>query len=184
MRRFLHFMSAILLALSLIGCRSSERVMAENYEYKITVFEKDGSLTLSAANKEKGGTKVLLKTNPNSRMFASLDYENVYHVHKDSLLFIDKVTILWSQGDTLCLALEDCADESNQNTHTFIFNDKSDSLVHLPTNAGLMGLTSEEGYLVLQSYEYYFDGIGGRYNTVDVYDYYGVKKGDLSLFTP
>ena len=105
-------------------------------------------------------------------------------MHKDSLLFIDKVTIRWSQGDTLCLALEDCADESNQNTHTFIFNDKSDSLVHLPTNAGLMGLTSEEGYLVLQSYEYYFDGIGGRYNTVDVYDYYGVKKGDLSLFTP
>ena len=177
-------MSAILLVLSLIGCRSSERVMAENHEYKITVFEKDGSLTLSAVNKETGGTKVLLKTNPDSRMFASLDYENVSQVHKDSLLFVDKVTILWPQGDTLFLAIEDCADESNQNTHTFIFNDKSDSLVHLPTNAGLMGLTSEEGYLVLQSYEYYFDDTGGRYNTVDIYDYYGVKKGDLSLFTP
>ena len=184
MRRFLHFMSAILMALSLIGCRSSERVMAENHEYKITVFEKDGTLTLSAVNKETGGTKVLLKTNPDSRMFASLDYENVSQVHKDSLLFVDKVTILWPQGDTLFLAIEDCADESNQNTHTFIFNDKSDSLVHLPTNAGLMGLTSEEGYLVLQSYEYYFDDTGGRYNTVDIYDYYGVKKGDLSLFTP
>ena len=184
MRRFLHFMSAILLALSLIGCRSSERVMAENHEYKITAFEKDGSLTLSAVNKETGGTKVLLKTNPDSRMFASLDYENVSQVHKDSLLFVDKVTILWPRGDTLFLAIEDCADESNQNTHTFIFNDKSVSLVHLPTNAGLMGLTSEEGYLVLQSYEYYFDDTGGRYNTVDIYDYYGVKKGDLSLFTP
>lgn len=177
-------MSAILLALSLIGCRSSERVMAENHEYKITVFEKDGSFTLSAVKKETGGTKVLLKTNLDSRMFASLDYENVSQVHKDSLLFVDKVTILWPQGDTLFLAIEDCADESNQNTHTFIFNDKSDSLVHLPTNAGLMGLTSEEGYLVLQSYEYYFDDTGGRYNTVDIYDYYGVKKGDLSLFTP
>ena len=177
-------MSAILMALSLIGCRSSERVMAENHEYKITAFEKDGSLTLSAVNKETGGTKVLLKTNPDSRMFASLDYENVSQVHKDSLLFVDKVTILWPRGDTLFLAIEDCADESNQNTHTFIFNDKSVSLVHLPTNAGLMGLTSEEGYLVLQSYEYYFDDTGGRYNTVDIYDYYGVKKGDLSLFTP
>ena len=184
MRRILHFMSVILMALSLNGCRSSERVMAENHEYKITAFDKDGSLTLSAVNKETGGTKVLLKTNPDSRMFASLDYENVSQVHKDSLLFVDKVTILWPQGDTLFLAIEDCADESNQNTHTFIFNDKSDSLVHLPTNAGLMGLTSEEGYLVLQSYEYYFDDTGGRYNTVDIYDYYGVKKGDLSLFTP
>jgi hypothetical protein len=88
-------------------------------------------------------------------------------------LFVDKVTILWPQGDTLFLAIEDCADESNQNTHTFIFNDKSDSLVYLPTNAGLMGLTSEEGYLVVQSYEYYFDDTGGRYNKVDVYDVTG-----------
>ena len=181
MRRFLHFMSAILMALSLIGCRSSERVMAENHEYKITAFEKDGSLTLSAVNKETGGTKVLLKTNPDSRMFASLDYDNVSQVHKDSLLSIDKVTILWPQGDTLFLAIEDCVDESNQNTHTFIFNDKSDSLVHLPTNAGLMGLTSEEGYLVLQSYEYYFDDIGGRYNKVDVYDVTGKLISSMTL---
>lgn len=181
MIRILHFMSAILMALSLIGCRSSERVMAENHEYKITAFEKDGSLTLSAANKETGGTKVLLKTNPDSRMFASLDYDNVSQVHKDSLLSIDKVTILWAQGDTLLLAIEDCADESNQNTHTFIFNDKSDSLKHLPSNGGLMGLTSEEGYLVVQSYEYYFDDIGGRYNRIDVYDVKGKLVSCISM---
>ena len=182
MRRFLHFMSAILMALSLIGCRSSERVMAENLGYKITAFERDGSLTLSAVNKETGGTKVLLKTNPASRMFASLDYDNVSQVHKDSLLSIDKVTILWPQGDTLLLAIEDCADESNQNTHTFIFNDKSDSLIHLPSNAGLMGLTSEEGYLVVQSYGYYYDDIGGRYNTIDVYDVNGMRISSMSLY--
>lgn len=181
MRRFLHFMSAILMALSLIGCRSSERVMAENLGYKITAFERDGSLTLSAVNKETGGTKVLLKTNPASRMFASLDYDNVSQVHKDSLLSIDKVTILWPQGDTLLLAIEDCADESNQNTHTFIFNDKSDSLIHLPSNAGLMGLTSEEGYLVIQSYGYYYDDIGGRYNTIDVYDVAGKLISSMSM---
>ena len=174
-------MSAILMALSLIGCRSSERVMAENLGYKITAFGKDGSLTLSAVNKETGGTKVLLKTNPASRMFASLDYDNVSQVHKDSLLSIDKVTILWPQGDTLLLAIEDCADESNQNTHTFIFNDKSDSLIHLPSNAGLMGLTSEEGYLVVQSYGYYYDDIGGRYNTIDVYDVAGKLISSMSM---
>ena len=121
-------MFAILLASSLMGCRSSVRVMAENHEYKITAIEKDGCITLCALDKKTSQTKELLKTNPDSRMFASLDYEYVSKVHKDSL-------------------------------------------VHLPTNAGIMGLTSEVGYLVMQSYEYY--NKGGRFNVIDVYDYGG-----------
>lgn len=128
MRRILHSMFAILLASSLMGCRSSVRVMAENHEYKITAIEKDGCITLCALDKKTSQTKELLKTNPDSRMFASLDYEYVSKVHKDSL-------------------------------------------VHLPTNAGIMGLTSEVGYLVMQSYEYY--NKGGRFNVIDVYDYGG-----------
>ena len=155
--------------------------MAENYEYKITAIEKDGSMLLRSVNKKTGQKQDLLKTDPDSRMFASLDYENISQVHKDSLLSIDKVTILWSRGDTLYLAIEDCADASNQNTHTFIFNNKSDSLIHLPTNAGLMGLTTEEGYLVMQSYEYYDQG--GRFNVIDVYDYRGVNISSLLLTT-
>ena len=181
MKRFLPLMFAILMVSSLIGCQSSEIVMAENHGYKITAIEKDGCLTLRSVNKKTGQKQDLLKTDPDSRMFASLDYENISQVHKDSLLSIDKVTILWSQGDTLYLALEDCADASNQNTHTFIFNDKSDSLIHIPTNAGLMGLTTEEGYLVMQSYEYYDQG--GRFNVIDVYDYRGVNISSLLLTT-
>lgn len=181
MKRFLPLMFAILMVSSLIGCQSSEIVMAENHGYKITAIEKDGSMLLRSVNKKTGQKQDLLKTDPDSRMFASLDYENISQVHKDSLLSIDKVTILWSQGDTLYLALEDCADASNQNTHTFIFNDKSDSLIHLPTNAGLMGLTTEEGYLVMQSYEYYDQG--GRFNVIDVYDYRGVNISSLLLTT-
>lgn len=181
MKRFLPLMFAILMVSSLIGCQSSEIVMAENHGYKITAIEKDGSMLLRSVNKKTGQKQDLLKTDPDSRMFASLDYENISQVHKDSLLSIDKVTILWSQGDTLYLALEDCADASNQNTHTFIFNDKSDSLIHLPTNAGLMGLTTEEGYLVMQSYEYYDQG--GRFNVIDVYDYRSVNISSLLLTT-
>ena len=181
MKRFLPLIFAILMVSSLIGCQSSEIVMAENHGYKITAIEKDGSMLLRSVNKKTGQKQDLLKTDPDSRMFASLDYENISQVHKDSLLSIDKVTILWSQGDTLYLALEDCADASNQNTHTFIFNDKSDSLIHLPTNAGLMGLTTEEGYLVMQSYEYYDQG--GRFNVIDVYDYRGVNISSLLLTT-
>ena len=184
MRKLIQIMLVTIVISVVIGCRPAEKMMAENYEYKITAVENDGQMILRSYNKATGQIQDLLSTDPLSRMYAALDYENVSAVHKDSLLYIDKVTLLWSSGDTLYLALEDCADASNPNTHTFIFNEKSDSLVHLPTNAGLMGLTSEEGYLVLQSYEYYFDDTGGRYNTVDIYDYYGVKKGDLSLFTP
>ena len=179
MKRFLPLMFAILMVSSLIGCQSSEIVMAENYGYKITAIEKDGCLTLRSVNKKTGQKQDLLKTDPDSRMFASLDYENISQVHKDSLLSIDKVTILWSQGDTLYLALEDCADASNQNTHTFIFNDKSDSLIHLPTNTGLMGLTTEQGYLVMQSYDYYDHG--GRFNVIDVYNYDGKRVASMPL---
>ena len=181
MKRFLPLMFAILMVSSLIGCQSSEIVMAENHGYKITAIEKDGSMLLRSVNKKTGQKQDLLKTDPDSRMFASLDYENISQVHKDSLLSIDKVTILWSQGDTLYLAIEDCADASNQNTHTFIFNDKSDSLIHLPTNAGLLGLTTEQGYLVMQSYDYYDQG--GRFNVIDVYDYSGVNISSLLLTT-
>lgn len=44
-----------------------------------------------------------------------------------------------------------------------------------------MGLTSEEGYLVVQSYEYYFDDIGGRYNRIDVYDVKGKLVSCISM---
>ena len=181
MRNFICFTLAVLVTASVIGCRPAENVMAENYEYKITSVENDGQMILRSYNKATGQIQDLLSTHPLSRMYAALDYENVSAVHKDSLLYIDKVTLLWSSGDTLYLALEDCADASDPNTHTFIFNEKSDSLIHLPSNAGLMGLTSEEGHLVVQSYEYYFDEIGGRYNTIDVYDVNGVLISSTSL---
>ena len=181
MRKLIQIMLVTIVISLVIGCRPAEKMMAENYEYKITAVENDGHVTIRSYNKKTGQTQDLLSTDPLSRMYAALDYENVSAVHKDSLLYIDKVTILWSPGDTLYLALEDCADASNQNTHTFIFNDKSESLVYLPTNAGLMGLTSEEGYLVVQSYEYYFDDTGGRYNKVEVYDVTGKLISSMSL---
>lgn len=174
-------MTLMLVGLWLVGCSQvEEQVLAENYRYRITTVEKEGSTVLYSYDKKTGETKDLLMTYPRSRMFASLDYENVCSVHKDSLLRIDKVTILWSYNDTMCLAIEECADMSNPNTHTFIFNERSDSLIHLPTNAGLMGLTTEEGYLVMQSYEYRYD-VGGRYNVIDVYDVNGQRLARQSL---
>ena len=174
-------MTLMLVGLWLAVCSQvEEKVLTENYRSRITTVEKDGSTLLCSYNKKTGETKDLLMTSPCSRVFASLDYENVCSVHKDSLLRIDKVTILWSYNETMYLAIEECADMSNPNTHTFIFNERSDSLIHLPTNAGLMGLTTEEGYLVMQSYEYRYD-VGGRYNVIDVFDVCGNLIYQVSL---
>ena len=181
MRKIIYTMALMLVGLWLVGCSQvEEQVLAENYRYRITTVEKEGSTVLYSYDKKTGETKDLLMTSPCSRVFASLDYENVCSVHKDSLLRIDKVTILWSYNDTMYLAIEECADMSNPNTHTFIFNERSDSLIHLPTNAGLMGLTTEEGYLVMQSYEYRYD-VGGRYNVIDFYDVNGQKVSSIEL---
>ena len=174
-------MTLMLVGILLLGCSHvDEQVMAENYRYKITSVEKEGSSVLCSYDKKTGEHKEILRTSPCSRMYASLDYENVCSVHKDSLLCFDKVTILWDFNDTMYLAIEDSADMSNPNTHTFIFNERSDSLIHMPTNAGLMGLTTEEGYLVMQSYEYRYD-VGGRYNVIDVYDVNGQKVSSIVL---
>ena len=183
MRKKIYAITFMLVGLWLVGCSQvAEQVMAENYRYRITAVVKEGGTVLYSYDKKTGETKGLLMTSPRSRMFASLDYENVCSVHKDSLLRIDKVTILWSYNDTMYLAIEECADMSNPNTHTFIFNERSDSLIHLPTNAGLMGLTTEEGYLVMQSYEYRYD-VGGRYNVIDVYDVYGQSLARQTLLS-
>ena len=171
----------LMLVCVLAGCaRFDEQVMAEDYRYRITAVEREGGTVLYSYDKKTEVTKELLVTSPRSRMFASLDYENICSVHKDSLLRIGKVKILWSYNETMYLAIEECADMSNPNTHTFIFNERSDSLIHLPTNAGLMGLTTEEGYLVMQSYECRYD-VGGRYNVIDVYDVNGNLIYQVSL---
>ena len=181
MRKIIYAMTLMLVGLWLVGCSQvEEQVLAENYRYRVTTVEKEGDTVLYSYDKKTGETKDLLRTSLHSRMFASLDYENVCSVHKDSLLRIDKVTILWGYNDTMYLAIEECADMSNPNTHTFIFNERSDSLIHLPTNAGLMGLTTEEGYLVMQSYEYRYD-VGGRYNVIDFYDVNGQKVSSIEL---
>ena len=181
MRKIIYAMTLMVVGLWLVGCSQvEEQVLAENYRYRVTTVEKEGGTVLYSYDKKTGETKALLRTSLHSRMFASLDYENVCSVHKDSLLRIDKVTILWGYNDTMYLAIEECADMSNPNTHTFIFNERSDSLIHLPTNAGLMGLTTEEGYLVMQSYEYRYD-VGGRYNVIDVYDVNGQKVSSIEL---
>lgn len=76
----------------------------------------------------------------------------------------------------LCLLLEGKPDL--RNVHSRIWKEGKDSLITLPTNAGLIGVSEEEGLLIMQSYEYYRQG--GRYNRIEAYDMDGRLLGTMS----
>lgn len=65
-----------------------------------------------------------------------------------------------------------------RNVISCIWKEGADSLITLPTNAGLIGISEEEGLLIMQSYEYYRQG--GRYNRIEAYDLEGNCLGSMS----
>ena len=166
--------------LSLDGCsKQYENVLAETPEWRISVIDSARVQILVSYNKRTSESKKLLRTNLDSRMFNSLAYDTTSVVHKDSIRKIDKATILpWPQ-DTLYMVLEDCGDVANPNTHSFVFNECSDSLTHLPTNTGLMGITSEDFLLVMESREYHNNG--GAYNIISMYDHRARKIATINM---
>ena len=174
---------ATLIVLLLVSCRAVEpKVMAEDCEWKITMHEEDGRQVLTSYNKKTGQTRELLHTSPHGKMFYSLDYEAVDMVHKDSVLFFDSVEILPQVSDTLFLMIEDTRCSSTPNVHSFVYRDHCDSLMYLPTNMGFMGITSEEFYLVMQSYKYDYELIKRcKYNVIDVYDVHGRLVSSMEI---
>ena len=177
MLRFITLYCCALLVLT--GCyHESEILMAEDLDWKIYRIDDADGQTLYALDKDIGEERELLKTHPKSNLFGCLSYEYNTLVHKDSLHRIDKVTILPWPNDTLHLVVEHCRDMGNQNTHSFIFNEKSDSLICLPTSSGLIGITYEKMLLVMHSYDYY--PMGGKFDVISVYDYNGQLIGTMS----
>ena len=111
-------------------------------------------------------------------MINTRNYAEIYYSLLLRLIGIDKVTILPWPNDTLYLVVEHCRDMGNQNTHSFIFNEKSDSLICLPTSSGLIGITYEKMLLVMHFYDYY--PMGGKFDVISAYDYNGQLIGTMS----
>ena len=65
-----------------------------------------------------------------------------------------------------------------RNVISCIWKEGADSLITLPTNAGFIGISEEEGLLIMQSYEYYRQG--GRYNRIEAFDLDGHLLGSIS----
>lgn len=105
--------------------------------------------------------------------------EHSVSIPLDSIPTITKVTILSWPNEPLKLLAEGCSDY--RNVESFIINEGSDSTICLPTNRGLIGISEEDGLLIMQSYDYYEDG--GRYNIIEAFDVKGIRVSSMNAKT-
>ena len=126
---------------------------------------------------KKEGRKILL-SHPHTKM-AFLNMEHSVSIPLDSIPTITKVTILSWPNEPLKLLAEGCSDY--RNVESFIINEGSDSTICLPTNRGIVGVSEEDGLLIMQSYDYYEDG--GRYNIIEAFDVKGIRVSSMNAKT-
>ena len=126
---------------------------------------------------KKEGRKILL-SHPHTKM-AFLNMEHSVSIPLDSIPTITKVTILSWPNEPLKLLVEGCSDY--RNVESFIINEDSDSAICLPTSRGLIGVSEEDGLLIMQSYDYYEDG--GRYNIIEAFDVKGIRVSSMNAKT-
>ena len=126
---------------------------------------------------KKEGRKILL-SHPHTNM-AFLNMEHSVSIPLDSIPTITKVTILSWPNEPLKLLVEGCSDY--RNVESFIISEDSDSAICLPTSRGIVGVSEEDGLLIMQSYDYY-EG-GGRYNIIDAFDVKGIRVSSMNAKT-
>ena len=126
---------------------------------------------------KKEGRKILL-SHPHTNM-AFLNMEHSVSIPLDSIPTITKVTILSWPNEPLKLLVEGCSDY--RNVESFIINEGSDSTICLPTNRGIVGVSEEDGLLIMQSYDYYEEG--GRYNIIEAFDVKGIRVSSMNAKT-
>ena len=126
---------------------------------------------------KKEGRKILL-SHPHTKM-SFLNMEHSVSIPLDSIPTITKVTILSWSNEPMKLLAEGCSDY--RNVESFIINEGSDSTICLPTNRGLIGISEEDGLLIMQSYDYYEEG--GRYNIIEAFDVKGIRVSSMNVKT-
>ena len=158
---------------------STAKSVAENEDYVVLLndeatedsIEGVGSIkqvSLWTFDKDKGAASKILLSHPHADV-SWFSMEHSVIITLDSIPTISKVTILSWRGEPLKLLVEGCSDY--RNVESFIIDINSDQAICLPTNRGLIGISEEEGLLIMQSYAYYEEG--GRYNVIEAYDLQG-----------
>lgn len=137
---------------------------------------KQVSLWMYNRNKIEG--RRILLSHPNTNM-AFLNMEHSVCIPLDSIPTITKVIILSWPNEPLKLLLEGSSDY--RNVKSFIISEDSANAICLPTNRGLIGISEEDGLLIMQSYDYYEDG--GRYNIIEAFDVKGIRVSSMNVKT-
>ena len=137
---------------------------------------KQVSLWTYSKNEKEGG--MILLSHPHTNM-TFLNMEHSVCIPLDSIPTITKVTILSWVNEPLKLIAEGSSDY--RNVESFIINEDSDNAICLPTNRGLIGISEEDGLLIMQSYDYYEDG--GRYNIIEAFDVKGIRVSSMNVKT-
>ena len=161
------------------GVPATAHVVAENEDY--VIFFNDEAVadsieglpaikqvSLWTYEKEKKAGKKVLTSHPHTNV-SWFSMEHAVSIPLDSIQTITRVTILSWEGEPLKLLVEGCADY--RNVMSFILEAGKDSAICLPTNRGFIGVSEEDGWLIMQSYDYYEEG--GRYNVIEAFDITG-----------
>lgn len=169
------------------GIPSDAYSVAENEDWNIFLNDETiedsieglGSIkqvSLWTYNKTNKNANMILLSHPhaNSSWFTM---EHAVKIPLDSIPTITKVTILSWVNEPLKLIAEGSSDY--RNVQSFIINENSAKAICLPTNRGLIGVSEEDGFLIMESYNYYKDG--GRFNTISVFNNEGMKISSMEV---
>jgi len=126
---------------------------------------------------KKEGRKIFI-SHPHTNM-SHLNMEHSVCIPLDSIPTVTKVLILSWPNEPLKLLVEGCSDY--RNVKSFIISEDSANAICLPTNRGLIGISEEDGLLIMQSYDYYEDG--GRYNIIEAFDVKGIRVSSINAKT-
>ena len=171
------------------GIPSSAYAVAENDSFIVFLNDEairdsiDGlpsikQVSLWFYNRNRNEGNIILISHPQIKMTLP-NMEHSVSIPLDSIPTITKVTILSWPNEPMKLLAEGCSDY--RNVESFIINEDSDSAICLPTSRGLVGVSEEDGLLIMQSYDYYEDG--GRYNIIEAFDVKGIRVSSMNAKT-
>lgn len=123
-------------------------------------------------------TKLYQTIRPDWHCWYMGDGNNFYSVSIDSILVTSRVSIY--NDDPLQLIVEGCPDMRNE--FSYFIDVSRRKAWYIPANQGYVGHTSEERYMIFQSYRYVSDpDIAGRYTFLQLFDETGNMVDSLDL---
>lgn len=123
-------------------------------------------------------TKLYQTIRPDWHCWYIGDGNNFYSVSIDSILVTSRVSIY--NDDPLQLIVEGCPDMRNE--FSYFIDVSRRKAWYIPANQGYVGHTSEERYMIFQSYRYVSDqDIAGRYTFLQLFDETGNMVDSLDL---